>query len=206
MKENIKSIIIIILFIIILLMKCGGNGGNKPVPPIDTVIIKHDTIQVTKDSLIKSKPKFIKGDSIPYAMWDTIFLPDTNYEKLRQQYLNNTRELLSKNYYVDSIAYDSNNYVKIWDTIQLNKLHNRSVQFNLMDLIIHDSVIITRTIKPVNQVYFGLGILGNKVELVKGIEASLMLKTKKDNIYEIKTQHINNQLIYGIGTKWKIKF
>jgi len=206
MKENIKSIIIIILFIIILLMKCGGNGGNKPVPPIDTVIIKHDTIQVTKDSLIKSKPKFIKGDSIPYAMWDTIFLPDTNYEKLRQQYLNNTRELLSKNYYVDSIAYDSNNYVKIWDTIQLNKLHNRSVQFNLMDLIIHDSVIITRTIKPVNQVYFGLGILGNKVELVKGIEASLMLKTKKDNIYEIKTQHINNQVIYGIGTKWKIKF
>jgi hypothetical protein len=187
-------------------MKCGGNGGNKPVPPIDTVIIKHDTIQVTKDSLIKSKPKFIKGDSIPYAMWDTIFLPDTNYEKLRQQYLNNTRELLSKNYYVDSIAYDSNNYVKIWDTIQLNKLHNRSVQFNLMDLIIHDSVIITRTIKPVNQVYFGLGILGNKVELVKGIEASLMLKTKKDNIYEIKTQHINNQVIYGIGTKWKIKF
>jgi len=206
MKENIKSIIIIILFIIILLMKCGGNGGNKPVPPIDTVIIKHDTIQVTKDSLIKSKPKFIKGDSIPYTMWDTMYLPDTNYEKLRQQYVNNTRELLSKNYYVDSVAYDSNNYVKIWDTIQLNKLHNRSVRFNLTDLIIHDSIVITRTIKPVNQVYFGLGILGNKTELVKGIEASLMLKTKKDNIYEIKTQHINNQVIYGIGTKWKIKF
>jgi hypothetical protein len=206
MKENIKSIIIILLFIIILLMKCGGNGGNKPTPPIDTIIIKHDTIKVTKDSLIKSKPKFIKGDSIPYAMWDTMYLPDTNYEKLRQQYVNNTRELLSKNYYVDSVAYDLNNYVKIWDTIQLNKLQNRSVRFNLTDLIIHDSVIITRTIKPVNQVYFGLGILGNKAELVNGIEASLMLKTKKDNIYEIKTQHINNQLIYGIGTKWKIKF
>jgi len=206
MKENIKSIIIIVLFIIILLMKCGGNGGNKQTPPIDSIIIIHDTTKVTKDSLIKSKPKFIKGDSIPYAMWDTMYLPDTNYEKLRQQYVNNTRELLSKNYYVDSVAYDLNNYVKIWDTIQLNKLQNRSVRFNLTDLIIHDSVIITRTIKPVNQVYFGLGILGNKAELVNGIEASLMLKTKKDNIYEIKTQHINNQLIYGIGTKWKIKF
>ena len=206
MKENIKSIIIIVLFIIILLMKCGGNSGNKQTPPIDTIIIIHDTTKVTKDSLIKSKPKFIKGDSIPYAMWDTMYLPDTNYEKLRQQYVNNTRELLSKNYYFDSVAYDLNNYVKIWDTIQLNKLQNRSVRFNLTDLIIHDSVIITRTIKPVNQVYFGLGILGNKAELVNGIEASLMLKTKKDNIYEIKTQHINNQLIYGIGTKWKIKF
>jgi len=197
-RTNIMSIIIIVL-LILLLKTCDIPNTTSVIK--ETIV--HDTTLITKDSLIYiKKPNIIKHDTLPIALWDTQYLPDTSYEKLRLQYLENTKELLSTNIYRDSVAYDSNNYVILSDTLQLNKLQGRDVFFHLTDKTI--TTTITKYPKPKSQLYLGVGLLGNRQDYINGAEINLTLKTKQDKMWDIKYQFNNNQQSFGIGYKWKL--
>lgn len=199
MNNKITSVLCIILFLIIMLITCKKQKTSTT----PSQIIVHDTVRIIKDSIIKkTNLKFTKSDSIPYNKWDTMYLPDTNYEKLRQQYINNTKELLSRNIYEDSIAFDSSNYVKIFDTLQLNKNQGRSVFFHLTDKTI--TTTITNQQPKKTQVYVGMSLLGNKTSFLNGVELNIALKTKQDRMYELGSQLINNQIVFRAGIKWKL--
>jgi len=175
-KTNILSLIVIIL-LILLLKTCDSDKALNI--PKETIV--RDTTLIRKDSIIYVKqPRLIKHDTIPIELWDTIHLPDINYNKLKEQYIRNIRELLSRNIFKDSVNYDSNNYVIITDTLQLNKLQGRDIFFHLTDKTI--TTTITKYQKPTSQIYLGLGLLGNKQDYINGAEINLTLKTKNDNM------------------------
>jgi hypothetical protein len=193
--------LVIFLFAIILIQYC--NKPNNITKPI--IEIKHDTVYISKDTIIYAKPKLIKGDSIPYLVIkdSLVYKPDTNYDILKQQYLDCLKENFSKNIYIDTAKYGLNNVI-INDTLQRNKILGRSVSFNINEKHIIHTTTITQPYKPRNQVYVGFGILGNPTSLINGINTNISLKTKSDKIYEISSFFINNQTNFGIGIKYKL--
>jgi hypothetical protein len=208
-KNKFTEILIISLLIIILLQKCGGcssNGTPKDTIKSDTTVVMHHY-----DTTIYSKPTFIKGNTVSTTeiIHDTAYAPSANCDTLRDQYLNIASKYLSENIYRDSIPITDSlakGYLIVNDTIKENSFKNRTA----FAFLKYPSKTITNTItvheKPKLQVYTGFGILGTKLQPVGGAEASIMIKTKKDNVYDVSAKYWNGEVIYGFGTKWKIKF
>jgi hypothetical protein len=108
--------------------------------------------------------------------------------------------------YRDSVQIDTFGYIKVVDTLQKNQMVGRSF---IKDLKIPEKTItITNTIYPdaKRQMYVGGGILGNKDNIVGQVQAGLLLKNKKDQIFGISTGiNANGQVQYGVSSFWKIK-
>ena len=194
-KNNLLNFLVLILVAIILLQKCTET------PVVPKVSIVRDTTWIVKDSLITSKPQFIKTISSS----DTIinhYIPDTNYAKLVIQYQEVVNQLLSKNIQQDSIRIDTNGYVKITDTVQKNLIIGRSTRVDVKYPIIKET--ITLPAKKVNQIYVGGVIQGTPQ--IKQIGVSALLKTRKDFIIggSLSVNTYGDPL-YGIGAYWKIK-
>jgi hypothetical protein len=108
--------------------------------------------------------------------------------------------------YRDSVQIDTFGYIKVVDTLQKNQMVGRSF---IKDLKIPEKTItITNTIypDPKRQVYIGGGIFGNKDNIAGQVQAGLLLKNKKDQIFGVSTGiNANGQVQYGISSYWKIK-
>jgi hypothetical protein len=104
------------------------------------------------------------------------------------------------------VQIDTFGYIKVIDTLQKNQMVGRSF---IKDLKIPEKTItITNTIypDPKRQMYIGGGILGNKDNIVGQVQAGLLLKNKKDQIFGISTGiNANGQVQYGVSSFWKIK-
>jgi hypothetical protein len=197
LKDGLLSIVVILLLIIIFLQK------TKPPVSIEVPTVVRDTSWIVKDSLIISKPQFVKSISI--ESHDTIinhYIPDTNYAKLVTQYQQIVNELLAKNIHSDSIRIDTNGYVFITDTVQKNLITGRSSQVNVRYPIIKET--ITLPAKRVTQLYMGFSLQGTPTIDQLGLGA--ILKTKNDFLFGgslgITT---DGNLQYGAGAYWKIK-
>jgi len=201
LKKNFINIVVLTLLIIVLLQTC-----NKHDKVVDGPKIIRDTTWVIKDSTINSKPQIFKTEAygIPIDRWNTEYLPDTNYDKLIKQYELLVRELLAKNISSDSIKIDSIGHVYIIDTVSKNMITGRSTHYNLKYPIITNTVIVPE--KKKLQIYVGGGLQGQKDELINQINAGLLLKTKKDQIYGgYFGINPSGQFQFGIQTYWKIK-
>jgi hypothetical protein len=184
---------------ILLLQRC-SETTNVP-----KVSIVRDTTWVVKDSLITSKPQIIKTISI--ASSDTIinhYIPDTNYAKLVIQYQDVVNQLLAKNIQQDSVLIDDTlGYVKILDTVQKNIITGRSVLYSVKYPIIKETITIPA--KKVNQLYIGGEVVGGKTNLVSGINAGLLFKNKKDQIFGLKAGLTSSgDPVLGVSSFWKI--
>lgn len=201
-SNNIPYIIIIALLIILLIEKC---HKEVVIPQKPIVTIKIDTIRM-HDTIVKVKPKFIKGDSIPYAMWDTAYLPDTTYNGIKKQYLAAMTTFLTKNYYADTVhlVKDSlTGWIAVADTVFKNKLQNRTYSYNLS--YIQKTITITQPIPPVRQLYFGGCVTGTRSSVLSGANIGILYKSKKDAIIGAQVG-FSNELQYGISIYQKIKF
>jgi hypothetical protein len=204
-EKHFTSVIIIILLIIIFLQRCDGGGqevssnGNKSDTTV--LVINH----LYKDTT-KSKPTFIKGERDTILESSVYYLPSSNYDSLYVQYNTLKEAYLSRNMYRDSVQIDTFGYIKVIDTLQKNQMVGRSF---IKDLKIPEKTItVTNTIfpEPKRQVYIGGGVLGNKDNIVGQVQAGLLLKNKKDQIFGISTGiNANGQVQYGISSYWKIK-
>lgn len=201
-SNNIPYIIIIALLIILLIEKC-HKEVDVPQEPI--VTIKVDTIRM-HDTIIKTRPKFIKGDSIPYAMWDTAYLPDTTYNGVKKQYLAAMTKFLTKNYYVDTLHVNKDSlfgWIAVADTVFKNELQKRSYSYDLS--YIQKTVTITQPTPPTRQLYFGGGVTGTRSSSLSGAHLGILYKSKKDAIIGAQIG-FSNELQYGISIYQKIKF
>jgi hypothetical protein len=80
----------------------------------------------------------------------------------------------------------------------------RSTQVNVKYPIIKET--ITLPAPKTRQVYAGGQISGNSAELINGINAGLLLKNKRDQIYGVTIGlNTNGQVSYGLQSYWKIK-
>jgi hypothetical protein len=200
---NLVQILIIVLLLIVLLQRC--DGGKHISDPAEPKIIR-DTVWVNNTGSTITKP--VVTNNIPYSVpidrWNTEYLPDTNYTKLLKQYEEIVRKLLSTNVQKDSVKIDSIGHVYITDSVMSNMIKNRNVTWNLKYPIITNTIIVPEPKKT--QWYIGGSIQGEQEELIDQINAGLLIKNKKDQIYGgyigINT---NGNLQIGVQSYWKIK-
>jgi len=199
MKPNERhfyfGIIAVLTIIILFLQMC---KGKKDCPEIATVI-KTDTVYIPKtDTTIIYKPK-------PFLIVknDTIYKDDTLYlvEVVQADTAAILADYYATRYYKDSAKVDYGT-VFINDSVSRNRITSRKVitDFNIP--------VVTNTVtleKKRTQLYAGFSFTGNKYQPIYGFGGDLMLKTKRDRVYELGALMIGDGVIYyRLGIKFKL--
>jgi hypothetical protein len=208
---NIKNIAIAVLIAIILL-EYFNPGGKMPGRTIRIEgkkyeVIKHeiDTVDIVKTKVVTKKGEDIYHETIVEkevlipAVVDTMALLKDYYSKVL---------------YKDTLILpDSLGTVSLSDTISQNKIFGRTFNSSVKQRTIKETLIVKEL--PKTQVYYGLTGGFNKADVVSNVGAGLLIKTKKDKIYNLGvgvsnrvTDGTNGTLspYIGGGVYWKIKF
>jgi hypothetical protein len=159
--------IVIVLLTAVLIFFIGSEARYTKSEPV----ILTDTVYQEK-----TFTKFIKGNSIPFVVLDTIYLIDTIKDTITI-----VKDYNQVKVYSDTMRIDSIGYAYIQDTISQNKIQGRgfSANFNL------PTITITKLIEPKskNQLYLGfIGDLKHSNGQI-GIGGSIALKTAKNTLY-----------------------
>jgi len=161
-----KEVVIVLLVAVLIFFIASDARYTKSAP-----IIVSDTVYQQK-----TFTKFIKGNSIPFVVLDTIYLIDTIKDTITI-----VKDYNQVKVYSDTMRIDSIGYAYIQDTISQNKIQGRgfSANFNL------PTITITKIIEPKskNQLYLGfIGDLKHSNGQI-GIGGSIALKTAKNTLY-----------------------
>lgn len=208
---NIKNIAIAVLIAIILL-EYFNPGGKMPGRTIRIEgkkyeVIKHeiDTVDIVKTKVVTKKGEDIYHETIVEkevlipAVVDTMALLKDYYSKVL---------------YKDVLVLpDSLGTVAVTDTISQNRILGRTFDAKVKERTIKETLIVKEL--PKTQVYYGFTGGFNKADVVSNIGGGLLVKTKKDKIYQVGvgvanrvTDGTNGSLspYIGAGVYWKIKF
>ena len=210
---NFKNIAIAALVIYILLQWFNPGGvmpGGRTIR-IDGKkyeVLKHtiDTVEVEK---IKTVTK--KGEDIIHEVIDVDTLVLRELVNVDTAAL--LKDYLAKVVYKDTLRLDDGlGFVAVTDTIHKNRIDGRTFTANVKERIIKEELIVKEPAK--NQLYYGLNAGFNREDYVSAIGAGVILKTKKDKIYQLGLG-VNNRTMdgtngsfspyVGFGTYWKIK-
>ena len=206
---NFKNIAIAVLIVFVLL-EWFNPGGVMPGKKVFIAgkayeVIKHeiDTIDIVKTKVVTKKGEDIYHETIKEVIIPTIV--DT--QALLHDYF-------AKNIYKDTLQLpDSLGTIAMIDTITQNKILGRTFNASVKQRTIKETMIVKEL--PKTQVYYGLTGGFNKADVVSNIGAGLLIKTKKDKIYNLGigvanrvTDGTNGTLspYIGAGVYWKIKF
>ena len=206
---NLKNIAIALLIVVVVFQQCGGNktktGEIVKVDGKKYELIKHeiDTFEVVKTKVVTKKGEDIYHETIKEVVIPTIV--DT--QALLKDYF-------AKNIYKDTLQLpDSLGTIAMIDTITQNKILGRTFNASVKQRTIKETLIVKEL--PKTQVYYGLTGGFNKADVVSNIGAGLLIKTKKDKIYNLGigvanrvSDGTNGTLspYIGGGVYWKIKF
>ena len=205
---NLKNIAIAVLVIIVLL-EYFNPGGKMPGRTVRIdgkkyEVIKHDidTFEVVKTKVVTKKGEDIYHETIKEVVIPTIV--DTAAL---------LKDFFAKNVYKDTLRLpDSLGIVAVTDTITQNKILGRTFNASVKQREIKETLIVKEL--PKTQVYYGFNGGFNKADVVSNIGAGVIIKTKKDKIYQLGagvanrvTDGTNGTLspYIGAGVYWKIK-
>jgi hypothetical protein len=170
-------------------------------------VIKHDidTFEVVKTKVVTKKGEDIYHETIVEKEVVIPAIVDT--QALLKDYY-------SKVLYKDVLVLpDSLGTVAVTDTISQNKIMGRTFDAKVKERTIKETLIVKEL--PKTQVYYGFNGGFNKADVVSNIGAGVIVKTKKDKIYQLGagvanrvTDGTNGTLspYVGAGVYWKIKF
>lgn len=201
-KQNFLWFVVLIGIGILLMQGC----WNKRHQDATTITVHKDTTWVVKNDTVRLLPELVgvlPPDTIEIN--NPIYLPDTNYIRLKAQYEALVNQHLSSNiskrtYYSDSSS------VEVTDTVTKNQIAGRSAVFNLKYPIIKETTTITTVTPPRTQLYLGGGVSGTKESIVNTFDAGILLKTKQDQIYSISgTLDRNGNVGARAGAYFKIR-
>ena len=205
---NLKNIAIAVLVVIVLL-EYFNPGGKMPGRTVRIdgkkyEVIKHDidTFEVVKTKVVTKKGEDIYHETIKEVVIPTIV--DTAAL---------LKDFFAKNVYKDTLRLpDSLGIVAVTDTITQNKILGRTFNASVKQREIKETLIVKEL--PKTQVYYGFNGGFNKADVVSNIGAGVIIKTKKDKIYQLGagvanrvTDGTNGTLspYIGAGVYWKIK-
>ena len=210
---NFKNIAIVALVIWILLQWFNPGGvmpGGRTIR-IDGKkyeVIKHtiDTVEVEKIKTVTKKGKDIVHEVIDV---DTLVLK----EMVNVDSAAILKDYLAKIVYKDTLTLDGGlGTIALTDTITKNRILGRTWDAKVKERIIKEELIVKEPAKA--QLYYGLNAGFNKEDYVSAIGAGVILKTKKDKLYQLGIG-VNNRTTdgtngafspyVGFGTYWKIK-
>jgi hypothetical protein len=208
---NIKNIALLLLIAIVVFQQCGGNKkGTGEIVKVDGKkyeLLKHeiDTIEVVKTKVVTKKGEDIYHETIVEKEVIIPTIVDTAAL---------LKDFFAKNIYKDTLNLpDSLGTVSLIDTITQNKILGRTFNASVKQRTIKETLIVKEL--PKTQVYYGLTGGFNKADVVSNVGAGLLIKTKKDKIYNLGvgvsnrvTDGTNGTLspYIGGGVYWKIKF
>jgi hypothetical protein len=113
---------------------------------------------------------------------------------------------LNKVVYSDTIRVGNYGYISVLDTVNENKLASRKIKENYNIPEIKETKTITRYLPPSRSLFVGGGINTSNSIGIRGIEAGILYKTKKESIFNIKAQvDLDGKPMYGFGYYTKIK-
>ena len=187
--DKIPYIIIGVLLVIIVMMRSCGPVIHDP----DVVTL------TTTDTL------WIKGkDSIVYKPGIVQILPgDTIYKDVDTLAI--LKDYFSKVVYEDTIKLDTFGYVLVKDIITQNRVQNRTTVKNYKFPVITNTTTTTITNPPKTQVYVGFDIVGSPTQPINYFGPSVLLKTKKDQMYTGGVGLTSDGWGGKFGMLWKIK-
>jgi len=201
MKANIVLFLCCIIAIYYAYTKHVQAGETKP---NDTLVV-HDTAWKIHDSIVVKKVPVLKEVIVEIASRPEM-LPDTNYANLKRQYEALLQLYLNKLVYSDTIRVGTYGYIAVLDTIAENKLAYRKTQENYKIPIVKETKTITKYAPPVRNLFVGGGITTSNSLGIRGIEAGIIYKTKKDALFNAKASvDLNGSPLYGFGYYYKIK-
>ncbi len=210
---NFKNIAIVALVIWILLQWFNPGGimpGGRTIR-IDGKkyeVIKHtiDTVEVEKVKVVTKRGEDIVHEVIDV---DTLVLKElVNVDTAAL-----LKDYLAKVVYKDTLILDGGlGTIALTDTITKNRILGRTWDAKVKERTIKEELIVKEPAR--NQLYYGLNAGFNKEDYVSAVGAGLILKTKKDKIYNLNIG-VNNRTtdgtngsfspFIGFGTYWKIK-
>ncbi len=207
---NIKNIAIAVLIAIILL-EYFNPGGKMPGRTIRIEgkkyeVIKHDidTLEVVKTKVVTKKGEDIYHETIVEK--EVLIPANVDTAALLKDYY-------SKVLYKDVLVLpDSLGTIAVTDTISQNKILGRTFDAKVKQREIKETLIVKEL--PKTQVFYGFTGGFNKADVVSNVGAGLLVKTKKDKIYNLGigvsnrvTDGTNGSLspYIGGGVYWKIK-
>lgn len=205
-KIDLKVIAIALLVIIVLFQNFGGGkketGDTIKIDGKKYEILKHtvDTVEIVKNKTIYKKGKDIYHDTTIYVQ-----LPSQIVDTLSI-----LKNFYSKNVYKDTLQLvDSLGFIFVSDTISQNTILSRKYDYKVKERTINDKMIVKEL--PKVQVYYGPIVGIDKVQVLNSIGGGILLKTKKDKIYQIGLGLMKNsgveptQVFMNGGIFWKIK-
>ena len=196
------SIIIAVLLAVIVAQRIFTPTPECP----QTIEVRVDTVYNTVNKVL-TKTVRLAGKDTSYKIVDTMYLVDTNCEITKSRFLNLVKQHVTRNFYADSIRIDSLGYVRIYDTVQFNKLQHRTYKYSYTIPTI--TIEKVRPCLPTRQLYIGGGLDGtyiNKTPRLDVAKIGALYKTKKDQIYGASVGvSTDGYLTYGVQSYWKIK-
>lgn len=202
---NFRDILIGVLSIIIILLLLKGFNST-PTTRLPTTTVnnkKYEVIKYVTDTVIKVIPqtKIIKGKDIYHEVVIEKELPR------RIDTIKIIKDYNNKVVYKDTLKIpDSLGIVTLVDTVSNNRIVNRKWESYIKQKIITEKIVVKDP--PKNQLYVGINVGINKTELIHNISGGLLLKTKKDRIYQLSIglTNLNNDVPFiSVGSYWKIK-
>jgi hypothetical protein len=205
---NFKNIAIAVLVIIVLL-EFFNPFGNMPGRTIRVDGKKYEVIKHTVDTIdvIKTKVVTKKGEDIYHETIKEVIIPTiVDTTAILQNYY-------SKVVYKDVLVLpDSLGTVAVTDTITQNKIAFRTFDAKVKQRTIKETTIVKEL--PKTQVFLGFNGGFNKKDVISNVGAGIVVKTKKEKLYQIGIGVTNNVTdgtngslspFINAGIFWKIK-
>jgi len=191
--------VIAILGAIVFLQKCDGSDVVPPAPKVDTVI-KYVEIHDT----VPGKPVHIKGKKDTIWLDSLIYIPDTSYPKLLEQYKALGNKHFSTNIFRNEFKIGTYGKASVTDTIRANQLIASGLVYDIK--VPEKTITIEKEAPAKRQVFLGFGAFGNKRNPVDGVFVGGVYKDRQDRLSGASIGYSNGQLNFGLSSYWKIKF
>jgi hypothetical protein len=220
-KFDLKVILIIALSAVVLLKQCGSDKKDDieiiNVDGKDYELLKH-TIDTVYQEKIVEVPTYVP-QYVEKLVEVKVEIPaDIDSLEVIQKYYSSYKvtDTLHLKYNFDSKLTDANGnkpnsnlgFGIVTDVISQNAIQSRDIVWNYKIPTIYDTKIVKEL--PKTQLYWGLGSGFNSTDVVSNVNTSLILKTKKDKMFQFGVGVQNNsntqQLspYIGGGVYWKI--
>jgi hypothetical protein len=194
-------IIAILLIVIVVLFKSDNTITKEVVKEIPSEPI-HDTISVEIEVPYEIEGDVVYRDTVIYV--PTFVNVDT--AAILQNYL-------VTNSFIDTIKLNNNQgFVYLDQTVSENKITSRKWSATIKPKIVREPAPEPPPVR--NQVFFGVNGALSKEDYVNSLGMGVILKTKKDHLYQIGTG-VANRTVDGVtgefrpyisgGVYWKIK-
>ena len=222
-KFDLKTILIVALCVVVLVRGCDGEETKEietvEVDGKDYGLIKQtiDTVFVTKEVKVPTYiPKYItKVETVEVEIpidIDTLAIVEKYFSTYQ------VKDTLNLSYDFPKGVTDSLGnkptpnlgFGIITDNISQNSIISRDVDWSFKIPTIYNTSIVKEL--PKTQLYWGLTGGFNKKDVVTNLSGSILLKTKKDKIFQFGLGVQNNSNIQqlspyiNVGMYWKLSF